>query len=75
MDFDSRQLETVGGFAQRMAAAKGAPFKITLATDRCAALRGWVWFRRWQGAVSVVVCQCRLIEVVQFLLVRPVNPV
>ena len=39
-----------------MAAAKGAPFKITLATDRCAAERGRLWFRRWQGAVRVVDC-------------------
>ena len=33
-----------------------------------------MWFRSWQGAVRVVDCQCRRIEVVQFLLVRPVNP-
>ena len=36
--------------------------------------RGWVWCRRWQGAVSVVDCQYRRIEVVQFLYVGPVNP-
>ena len=40
-----------------------------------AAERGWVCFRRRQGAVRVVDCQCRLIEVVQFLLVGPVNPI
>ena len=40
-----------------------------------AAERGWVWCRRWQGAVSVVVLQCRRIEVIQFLFVGPVNPV
>ena len=38
-----------------------------------AAERGWVWLRRWQGAVRVVDCQCRRIEVVQFLRVRPIN--
>ena len=27
------------------------------------------------GAVSVVDCKCRSVEVVQFLYVRPVNPV
>ena len=32
-----------------------------------AAERGRVWFRRWQGAVSVVGCQCRCIEIVQFV--------
>ena len=40
-----------------------------------AAERGWVWCWRWQSAVRVVVCQCRRIEVVQFLHVRPVNSV
>ena len=39
-----------------------------------AAERGWVWFRRRQGAVSVVVCQRRHLEVGQFLLVRLINP-
>ena len=33
-----------------------------------------MWFRHWHGAVRVVVCQCRRIEIEQFLLVRPVNP-
>ena len=28
------------------------------------ALRGWVWFRRWQGAVRVVDCEYRRIKVV-----------
>ena len=32
--------------------------------------RKWAWFRRWQGAVRVVDCHCRSIEIVQFLLVR-----
>ena len=40
-----------------------------------AAQRGWVWCRRWQGAVGVVDCQCRLIDVVQLLLVRLVSRV
>ena len=35
----------------------------------------WMWFRRWQRAVSVVDSQCRRIEVVQLLLVRPAKPV
>ena len=38
-----------------------------------AAKRGWVWCRRWQSAVGVVDCQCRRIEVVQFLHVRLVK--
>ena len=38
-----------------------------------AAERGWVWFRHSQHAVSVVHCQCYSMEVVQFLLVRPIN--
>ena len=33
-----------------------------------------MWFRRRQGAVSVVVCQRRHLEVGQFLLVRLINP-
>ena len=33
-----------------------------------------VWFRRRQGAVRVVDCQCRRIEVVQIPLVRLVKP-
>ena len=40
-----------------------------------AAERGCLWFRCWLGAVSVVDCQCRRIEGVQFLRVRPANPV
>ena len=40
-----------------------------------AAERVWVWFRYWQGTVSVVDYQCWRIEVVQFLDARPVNPV
>ena len=39
-----------------------------------AAERGRAWCWRWQSAVRVVVCQCRRIEVGQFLLARPVNP-
>ena len=34
---------------------------------------GWVWVRLWQGAVRVVVCQCRRIQVWQFLRVRSVD--
>ena len=34
---------------------------------------GWVWFRYWQSTVSVVDCQCRRIQIVQFLHVRPVK--
>ena len=34
---------------------------------------GWVWVRLWQGAVRVVVCQCRRIQVWKFLRVGPVN--
>ena len=40
-----------------------------------AAERGWVWCRRWQGAVGVVDCGCEFIEVVQYRLVRLVSPV
>ncbi len=40
MDSDAQRLETVGGFAQRMAAARRAPFKVELTTDRPAAIRG-----------------------------------
>ena len=39
-----------------------------------AAERGWVWCRRWQGAVRVVDCKCRRIEDVQFRYVGPINP-
>ena len=35
-----------------------------------AAERKWAWFRRWQGAVRVVDCHCRSLEIAQFLLIR-----
>jgi 6-phospho-beta-glucosidase len=38
-DIDETRLAVVGGFAQRMAAAKGARFSIHLTTDRHAAIR------------------------------------
>ncbi|MGH2538703.1 MAG: 6-phospho-beta-glucosidase, partial [Candidatus Promineifilaceae bacterium] len=34
MDIDAQRLEVVGGFAQRMAAAAGAPFQVRLTADR-----------------------------------------
>ncbi len=34
MDIDAARLEIVGGFAQRMVAAKGAPFKVILSTNQ-----------------------------------------
>ncbi len=34
MDIDSERLEIVGGFAQRMVAAKGNPFHVVLSTDQ-----------------------------------------
>jgi 6-phospho-beta-glucosidase len=40
MDIDPDRLAIVGQFAQRMAAAKHAPFKIHLTTDRAAAIHG-----------------------------------
>ncbi len=40
MDIDAERLEIVGGFAQRMVAAAGNPFTVTLHTDRRAAVRG-----------------------------------
>ncbi|GAB4478931.1 MAG: 6-phospho-beta-glucosidase [Anaerolineae bacterium] len=40
MDIDAGRLAVVGGFAQRMTAAKGEPFRVTLTTDRREALRG-----------------------------------
>jgi 6-phospho-beta-glucosidase len=40
MDIDAARLEIVGGFAQRMVAAKGSPFKVSLTTDRKEAIRG-----------------------------------
>jgi 6-phospho-beta-glucosidase len=39
MDIDPERLAVVGGFAQRMAAAHGAPFKVVLTSDRRAAVR------------------------------------
>ncbi len=40
MDIDSARLDIVGGFAKRMLAAKGSPFKISLTTDQCQAVQG-----------------------------------
>jgi len=40
MDINSKRLDIVGGFAQRMVEYKGAPFKITLSTDQREAIRG-----------------------------------
>jgi 6-phospho-beta-glucosidase len=40
MDIDAHRLEVVGGFAQRMVAAKGAPFKVVLSLDQRAAVQG-----------------------------------
>lgn len=40
MDIDPHRLEIVGGFARRMAAAKGAPFSVHLTTDQVEAVRG-----------------------------------
>ena len=39
MDIDPKRLKIVGGFAQRMVAAKGAPFEVVLTTDRRAAVK------------------------------------
>jgi len=39
MDIDAQRLEIVGGFAQRMVAAKGNPFKVVLTTDQRAAIK------------------------------------
>ena len=39
MDIDAQRLEIVGGFAQRMVAARGAPFKVVLTTDQRAAVQ------------------------------------
>jgi 6-phospho-beta-glucosidase len=39
MDIDSQRLEVVGGFAQRMVAAKAAPFKVVLTQDQRAAIQ------------------------------------
>ena len=40
MDIDAHRLEIVGGFAQRMAEAKGAPFAVHLTTDQREAIAG-----------------------------------
>jgi len=39
MDINPQRLEIVGGFAQRMVTAKGAPFAVTLTTDQRAAVK------------------------------------
>lgn len=38
MDIDKERLDIVGGFAQRMVAAKGSPFKVILSTDQRASV-------------------------------------
>jgi 6-phospho-beta-glucosidase len=40
MDIDAERLDIVGGFAQRMVAAKGVPFKVILTTDQHQAVQG-----------------------------------
>lgn len=40
MDITPERLKIVGGFAQRMADAKGSPFKVVLSTDQRAAVSG-----------------------------------
>lgn len=40
MDIDPERLAVVGGFAQRMARARGEPFRVTLSTDQRAAITG-----------------------------------
>ena len=40
MDIDTDRLAVVGGFAQRMAAARQARFKVVLSTDQRAAIQG-----------------------------------
>ncbi len=40
MDIDKERLDIVGGFAQRMVQAKGAPFKIVLSTNQREAIAG-----------------------------------
>ena len=55
-------------------------FDQTLGLQICAAemantaARGWVWCRGWHGAVRVVDYRYCSMEIVQFLLVGPVNP-
>ncbi len=39
MDIDPQRLEVVGGFAQRMVEAKGAPFKVVLTTNQREAVK------------------------------------
>lgn len=39
MDIDEERLKVVGGFAERMVKARGAPFQVTLMTDQREALR------------------------------------
>jgi 6-phospho-beta-glucosidase len=40
MDIDKERLDIVGGFAQRMVAAKGDPFKVVLSHDQRASIAG-----------------------------------
>lgn len=40
MDIDPQRLAVVGGFAQRMVAARGNPFKVTLSTNQREAVKG-----------------------------------
>jgi 6-phospho-beta-glucosidase len=40
MDIDAERLNIVGGFAQRMVAAQGSPFKVFLTTDQREAVKG-----------------------------------
>jgi 6-phospho-beta-glucosidase len=40
MDIDPARLENVGGFARRMVAAKGDPFKVVLSTDQRESIAG-----------------------------------
>src|SRR5512139_341647 len=40
MDIDPERLRVVGGFAQRMAEAKGSPFRVILSTDQRQAIQG-----------------------------------
>jgi 6-phospho-beta-glucosidase len=40
MDIDPERLAIVGGFAQRMAASKGSPFKVVLSENQQEAIRG-----------------------------------
>ncbi len=39
MDISQERLDVVGGFAQRMVAAKGQPFAVRLTTDQREAIR------------------------------------